>query len=168
MCHHPSNPPKYYASSHHLVPVISPAQQKMHSKHDPNPRHTMVSTYKPRFHSSSTQPRLSTHHRPTTWPEHHAALILGLRDVTNPPTKTPDPDVRDFDVDRQIHARWTDPGIVDALVGAFLLRFVASEANALRWFSHSDKTETDILVTTPRLPASENKVFVYIRRPRCH
>ena len=113
----------------------------------------MVSTYRPPFHNPSTQPRLTTHHRPTTWPEHHAALILGLRDVTTPPTKIPGPDVRDFDIDRQIHARWTDPGIVDALVGAL---------------SHLDKTETDLLVTTPRLPASENKVFVYIRRPRCH
>ena len=90
----------------------------------------MSSTYKPHFYSPSKLPRLSTHHRPSSWPEHQAALILSLRDVSNPPTNIPDADVRDFDVDKQIHARWTDPGIVDALVGAFLLRPVASEANA--------------------------------------
>ena len=85
----------------------------------------MSTTYRPRFYAPSTQPRLSTHQRPTSWSEHHAALILSFRDVSTPRTKILDAGVRDFDVNRQIHARWTDPGIMDALVGAFLLLSVA-------------------------------------------
>ena len=131
LCHLNSNPPDYHASFSPLRSIELTYPHTMHSKHQLNPRHTMSSTYRPRFCSPSTQPRLSTHHRPSSWSEHQAALILSLRDVTNPPTKTPDPDVRDFDVDRQIHARWTDPGIVDALVGAVPLRYVASGADAL-------------------------------------
>ena len=134
----------------------------MHSKHHPNPHHTMSTTYKPRFRSPPTYPRLSTHQRPSTWSEHHAALILSLRDVSSPPTKTPDPDVRDFDVNRQIHARWTDPGIVDAMVGA--LRSVASKANALHfplvWIRWDGTSREDWY-----LWSSHDSETLYLRKP---
>ena len=64
---------------------------------------------------------MSTPQRPTSWSENQAALILDLRDIFLPRTKIPDPDVQKFDVKRQIHARWTDPGLMDALVSAFPL-----------------------------------------------
>lgn len=61
--------------------------------------------------------------RNTTWPEQQANLILGLRDMCGVACNTPDSVVEEFDADRQIHARWTDPDLVSALVGSVSLVF---------------------------------------------
>lgn len=89
----------------------------------------MAATYTPHYTRPHSHPNTQHHHhRPTTWPETQAALILTLRDISNPPRKSPDADVRALDEDRQIHARWTDPDLVDALVGVgvFLIIVVLS------------------------------------------
>ena len=88
---------------------------KMHSKHHQNHHHTMSSTYTPQY---CTYPQPTA--RNPTWPEKQADLILSLRDVSNPPAKTPDPDVRNLHPDSQIHVRWTDPDLVRALVRIFI------------------------------------------------
>ncbi|KAF6229745.1 hypothetical protein HO173_011261 [Letharia columbiana] len=83
---------------------------KMHSKHHRNHHHTMSSTYTPQY---CTYPQPTA--RNPTWPEKQADLILCLRDVSKPPAKIPDPDVRNLHPDSQIHVRWTDPDLVRAL-----------------------------------------------------
>ena len=71
----------------------------------------MSSDYKPFF---STHRQLPT--RNPTWSEQQASFILSLRDVYNPPRRIPDFEVQNFDAEMQIHARWTDPDLVWALV----------------------------------------------------
>ena len=97
-------------------PPTTSSSLKMHSKHHRPHPHTMSSDYKPLY---STHRQLTT--RNPTWPEQQASMILSLRDIYNPPRSIPDREVQNLDADKQIHARWTDPDLVWALVSEILL-----------------------------------------------
>lgn len=77
----------------------------------------MTTTYVPQYSTYRHRPANTS----PTWPEKQASLILSLRDMSNPPTRTPDCDIRALDPEFHIHARWTDPDLVRALVGVWLL-----------------------------------------------
>lgn len=132
---------------------------KMHSKHHQNHHHTMATTYKPHY---STYPHPSTRHNPT-WPETQANIILSLRDVSNPPAKTPDADVQGLDAELQIHARWTDPDLVEALV-----RISLPTQSRMRRGTLTRQDSPTPPGATAAIPSTKSQTIPPIRRSRRH
>lgn len=51
-----------------------------------------------------------------SWPEQQTRQILGVRDITHPPTDNIGNQFNDLPEDNKFHARWDDPGLLQAMV----------------------------------------------------
>ncbi|KAM0796968.1 hypothetical protein BDR22DRAFT_917004 [Usnea florida] len=130
-----SNPP-----SHQPSPPSSPTT--MHSKHlRRTAHHTMSPTYT-RHRTTHSPPLPPTTTTTNPWAASQAALIHSLRDISHPPSKKPPFDILAFDSSRQVHARWTDPGLVEALSNlhdslppqtSLLLKYGGRDVTAATW-----------------------------------
>lgn len=140
----------------------------MHSKHDPNAGHTMARTYKSHY-SPYIHPHLNNGCPTPTWSQTQAKWILSLRDISTPPTKTPNTDIQRLDPDRQIHAMWidTDRYLESALVRADLI-CRAPFSFGKGWDKAGRGLTSLCLVATWEIYTSKSQYISPVRRSRRH